>query len=182
MRALWILTTIGSVACASSGSSPGELRSPTERIVAQDNENVIRTTVASNPKVTIAASATRVLATLKQAFEDVGIPATSVDPSTNQVSSGDFYRSRKLGNERISVYLECGNSVTGIIADEYRVYMTVVSQVRAAGPDAAELQTAFTAYARNIDGTSSQRVACGTTGQLEERIHQSILRRLAANK
>jgi hypothetical protein len=178
MRPVWILSAISSVACASGGSSPGTLQSPSERVVARDNEAVIRTAVAPNAKATIPAEPARVFASLKAVFEELGIPVATVDAAVSQVGNTNFWRMRKLGNERISPYLSCGNSVTGVIADDYRIYMSVTSQVRPDGKGGAELETAFTAFARNIDGSASERIACGTTGQLEERIRQGVLRAL----
>jgi hypothetical protein len=147
-------------------------------VIARDNETVIRTTVAPNAKVSIASEPTRVFESLKPVFEELGIPVATQDVATNQVGNANFWRTRKLGNDRISLFLSCGNSVTGVIADDYRVYMSVMSQVRPDGKGASEVETAFTAYAVNIDGSAAERIACGTTGQLEERIRQGILRKL----
>jgi hypothetical protein len=178
MRSVWILTAISSVACASGGSSPGTLQSPSERIVARDNAAVIRTAVAPNAKVNIPAEPARVFESLKAVFEELGIPVATVDAAMSQVGNSNFARTRKLGNERISLYLSCGNSVTGVIADDYRIYMSVMSQARADGKGGTELETAFTAFARNIDGSAAERIACGTTGQLEEKIRLAVLRKL----
>ena len=178
MRNVWILSAISSVACASGGSSSGNLQTPSERIVARDNEAVIRTTVAPNAKATIAAEPARVFAALKPVFDELGIPVATVDATTNQVGNSNFFRTRKLGNDRISLYLSCGTSLTGVIADDYRIYMSVMSQARADGKGGAQLETAFSAFARNIDGSASERIACGTTGQLEERIRLGVLRKL----
>jgi hypothetical protein len=144
----------------------------------RDNEAVIRTSVAPNAKVTIAAEPARVFAALRPVYEELGIPVATADAAINQVGSSNFFRTRKLGNERISMYLSCGNSVTGVIADDYRIYMSVTSQVRADGKGGTELETEFSAFARNIDGSASERIACGTTGQLEERIRLGIVRKL----
>lgn len=178
MRCVWIVAAFSSVACASGGSSPGNLQSPSERVLARDNTAVLRTNVAPNAKATIAAEPARVYESLKPVLEELGIPVTTVNAATNQVGNSNFWRTRKLGTERISLYLSCGNSVTGVIADDYRIYMSVLSQVRADGNGATELETAFTASAVNIDGSAAERVVCGTTGQLEERIRQGILRKL----
>jgi hypothetical protein len=177
---MWILSAISGVACASGGTSSGNLQSPSERVVARDNEAVVRTTVAPNAKVTIPAEPARVFESLKPVLEQLGIPVVTVDAARNQVGNSNFWRTRKLGNDRISLFLSCGNSVTGVIADDYRIYMSVMAQVRADGKGGSELETAFTAAARNIDGSATDQVACGTTGQLEERIRLGVLRKLEA--
>ena len=178
MKSAWIVIVISSVACASGGSSSGNIQTPTDRVIARDNEAVIRTTVAPNAKATISAEPARVFAALKPAYDELGIPVATVDAALNQVGNSNFWRTRKLGSERISLYLSCGNSVTGVIADDYRIYMSVMSQVRADGKGGTELETAFTAFARNIDGSASERIACGTTGQLEERIRLGVVGKL----
>ena len=180
MRGAWILTVISSVACASGGSSSGNLQSPSERVVARDNATVIRTSVTPNAKAAIAAEPARVFVALKPVLEELGIPVATADAAVNQVGNSNFWRTRKLGTERISSYLSCGNSVTGVIADDYRIYMSVMSQARADGKGATELETAFTAFAVNIDGSAAERIACGTTGQLEERIRQGVVRTLGS--
>jgi hypothetical protein len=181
MRCLCIVVAIGVTACASGGSSSGDLQTASDRIIARDNEAVFRTTVAPNAKAAIAAEPARVFESLKAVYEELGIPVATADAAVNQVGNSNFWKSRKLGSERISLYLSCGNSVTGVIADDYRIYMSVMSQVRADGKGGTELETAFTAFARNIDGSAAERIACGTTGQLEERIRLGILRKLGKN-
>ena len=182
MRRLFLLTGLGgAISCASSGSPGSTLPSPTDRVVVADNEAVLRTTVPPNAKATIPADPARVFEAGKVVYEELGVPVTIADPSISQVGNPNFFRTRKLGNERISLYLSCGNSVTGVIADDYRIYMSVVSAVRPDGKGGSVLETAFTAYARNIDGSASERIVCGSTGQLEERIRLGISRKVAGS-
>jgi hypothetical protein len=83
--------------------------------------------------------------------------------------------SRRLGNESMSAYLNCGESFTGPVANNYRIYISLMSIVRPDGKGASELETAFSAQAQNMEGTSGDRIACGSTGRLEERIRKSVL-------
>jgi hypothetical protein len=53
--------------------------------------------------------------------------------------------------------------------------------VRPDGSGASELETAVSASAQNMEGTASDRIACGTTGRLEERIRQGVLRKVAGS-
>jgi hypothetical protein len=182
MRPVIVLLIVASSAsCASSGSSSGsEIPSPSDRVVATDNQTTYRTTVAPNAKVPIPVGPSRAFAALKTVYEELGIPAGTNDPTTGRVGNTNFWKTRKLANEAISTYLNCGNSITGSAADTYRVYISLVSVIRPDGQGASELETAFTAAAQNMEGTASDRVVCGTTGRLEERIRQALLRKAAA--
>jgi hypothetical protein len=58
--------------------------------------------------------------------------------------------------------------------------MSLMSIVRPDGKGASELETAFSAQAQNMEGTSSDRIACGSTGKLEERIRKTVLVKLGS--
>jgi hypothetical protein len=172
----------GSLSCATAGSHPGPgVAAPSDRVVLVDDAGqTYRTSVAPNAKASIAAPATRAFDATRAAFEALGIPVASADPAAGQVTSGNFWKMRSLGKTPLSVYLECGRTATGAISEMYRVYLTVTSVVRPDGQASSQLETSVTAYARNIEGTSSAQVACGTTGRLEEQLRQDVTRRVTA--
>ena len=180
MRPIALLLAIaGSTACASSGSKPStDISTPSERIVATDNQTTLRTTVAPNSRVNIPAAPNRVFDALTAIYPDLGIPSPTADATTGRVGNTNFWKSRKLGAESISTFLNCGSSITGVIADTYRVYMSVVSVARPDGNGGTELETAFNAYAQNMEGTAGDRIPCGTTGRLEEVIQKLVARKV----
>ena len=156
-------------ACASSGSSPDPgIAPPTERVVAADTHGAYRTTVPPNAKAHLPVSPSRVFDALKSVYEELGVPPAINDPATGRFGNTDFWKTRKLGTEPISLYLNCGESIMGPAADNYRIYISVISQVHPDWKGETDLETSFTAQARNMEGTTSDRVACGTTGRLEE--------------
>jgi hypothetical protein len=174
---------VSTASCASSGSSSGsEIPSPSDRIVASDNQTTYRTTVAPNAKVPIPVAPSRAFAALKAVYEELGVPPGTNDPATGRFGNTTFFKTHKFGNEAISSYLNCGNSITGPAADIYRVYISLISVIRPDGKGASELETAFTGAAQNMEGTSSDRVVCGTTGRLEERIRKGVLQKVAAEQ
>lgn len=175
-----LLVVAGSTSCASAGTTPGSIAAPTERIVATDNENVYRTTVPPNAKVSLAVAPSRAFDALKAAYEELGIPPATIDPATARIGNTNFWKSRRLADQPISTYLNCGDTLTGPAADVYRIYMSLISAVRPDGKGGSELETAFTGQARNMDGASGDRVACGSTGRLEERIQKIILAKTGA--
>ncbi|HEX5076004.1 MAG TPA: hypothetical protein VFW03_22515 [Gemmatimonadaceae bacterium] len=165
--------------CASSGSSPDPgIASPTERVVAADTHGAYRTTVSPNAKAHLPASPSRVFDALKSVYRELGVPPGIDDPTTGRFGNTDFWKTGKLGGEPISMYLNCGDSIMGPAADTYRIYISLVSQVQPDGKGETNLETAFVAQARNMEGTTSDRVSCGTTGRLEEQIRKRLVEKL----
>jgi len=177
LLSLLVLVLVSS--CASSRSSPDPaIAPPTERVVATDTHGTYRTTVSPNAKAHIPASPSRVFDALKSVYEELGVPPAISDPTTGRFGNTDFWKTGKLGAEHISQYLNCGDSMMGPAADNYRIYISVVSQVHPDGKGETDLETSLAAQARNMEGTSSDRVSCGTTGRLEEQIRKRLIEKL----
>lgn len=183
MRSLLSLLVLVLVpSCASARSSPDpDIAPPTERVVATDTHGTYRTTVSPDAKAHIPASPSRVFDALKSVYEGLGVPPAISDPATGRFGNTDFWKSGKLGAEHISQYLNCGDSMMGPAADNYRIYISLVSQVQPDGKGETNLETSFVATARNMEGTSSDRVACGTTGRLEDQIQRRLVETLNAS-
>ena len=174
MRHAHLLALIVSSAACASNSAP-DVGMPTDRTVAVDDRAVYRTTVLPNAKAVIPAAPNRVFDATKLVYEELGIPPGTHDPATGRVGNMDFWKQRRLGNEPLSSFLNCGDSFTGPLANTYRIYISLLSQVRPDGKGGAELETAFHAQAQNMEGSSSDRIACGSTGRLEEKIRKTVL-------
>jgi len=168
----------GAAACASSPSS-GTLASPSERMVAVDDQNIYRTTVVPNAKVPIPAPPARVFEAVKAVYAELEIPPGTYDPTTGRIGNPDFWKQRRLGGQIMSTYLSCGESFTGPAANNYRIFISLNSQVHPDG-QASQLETAFHAQAQNMEGTSADRIPCGSTGRLEERIRKAVLLKIGA--
>ena len=164
------------VSTASCASSPGpDVSLPSQRTVAVDDSRVYRTTVAANARAAVPAAPSRTFDALKAVYEELGIPPGTNDPSSGRFGNTDFYKSRKLANDPMSTFLNCGESFTGAVANNYRIYMSLISQVRPDGKGGSELETAFSASAQNMEGSSGDRISCGSSGKLEERIRRGVL-------
>ena len=170
--------------CASSPSSsgPNTAPGPSERTLAVDDQNIYRTTVLPNAKSPVPATADRAFQALRLVYDELGVKPTMVDPNTGRIGNTNFWVSRRLAGNAISTYLNCGDTFSGPIANTYRIYISLASIIRPDGPTASELETAFSAEAQNMEGTSSDRVACGSTGRLEEQIRKSLLLKVATAK
>jgi hypothetical protein len=140
-----------------------------------DDSKVYRTTVAANAKSPVPAAPSRTFEAVKAVYEELGIPAGTHDPATGRFGNVDFSKSRRLANEPMSSFLNCGESFTGSVANNYRIYMSLLSMVRPDGKGGSELETAFSAQAQYMEGSSGDRISCGSTGKLEERIRRGVL-------
>jgi hypothetical protein len=179
-RSCVVLLGAGLAGCASSGSPGPDVALPSQRTVAVDDSRVYRTSVAANARVPIPAPPNRTFDAVKAVYDELGIPAGMHDPSTGRFGNSDFWKQRRLANEPISAFLNCGESFTGPVANNYRIYMSLLSLVRPDGKGGSELETAFAAQAQNMEGSSGDRISCGSTGKLEERIRRGVLLKIGA--
>ena len=178
MRSACLVVLIASATACASSHQP-DISPPSQRTVAVDDQQVYRTSVMVNPKAAVPAPPSRVFDAVKAVYDELGVPPGTNDPSTGRVGNTDFWKTRKFAGESISSFLNCGESLTGTVANNYRIYMSLLSIVRPDGKGASEVETAFRAQAQNMEGTSSDRISCGSTGKLEERIRKSVLLKLS---
>ena len=170
-----LFLVVGTASCASSSSRGPDVSLPSERTVAVDDQQVYRTTVLANAKAPVAAPPGRAFEALKKVYDELGVPPGTHDPATGRYGNTDFYKTRRFANEAMSTFINCGESFTGPVANNYRIYISLLSVIRPDGKGGSELETAFAAKAQNMEGTSADRISCGSTGRLEERIRKSVL-------
>ena len=120
----------------------------------------------------------RVYQVLLGVYAELKIPTEVKDSATGQLGSQMFYRQNTLGGKQISTYLSCGDGITGPNADYYRVYMNIWSTLSPKNDHSVVLRTAYLAGAVNVSEGSRQPMPCETTGRLEYRIHQMLLKKL----
>ena len=121
----------------------------------------------------------RVYSALVAAYADLKLPAEVRDSAAGRVESEVFYRRGALVGRQISTYLSCGEGIAGPYADSYRVYSTVLSRVVPADSDRSTLRTVVLAGAVSVAEGARQPMPCESTGRLEIRIHQVVLKKAA---
>jgi hypothetical protein len=157
--------------CLSSG--PEAVREPVHRptsIITSSTE----VDVNLNPDrevVTEAIAATPEEAwnALRTAYEDLGIPVKEMDAERKILGNPKFVLSRSLNRKRLSTYLDCGYGPSGNHADTHRIEMQIRSSVVAI-QGGVQVNTYVAAIARNMDGTSNNRIRCASRFQLEQDI------------
>jgi hypothetical protein len=121
----------------------------------------------------------RVYSALLAAYAILKLPAEVRDSAAGRVESEVFYRRGDLAGRQLSTYLSCGEGITGPYADSYRVYMTLLSTVAPVDSDRSTLRTVLLAGAVNVAEGARQPMPCESTGRLEIRIHQVVLKKAA---
>jgi hypothetical protein len=107
------------------------------------------------------------------AYAKLGIPAELVNPSTGLVAITEKRTSTRLGGERMSRFLSCGETMTGPRADQDRIVLSVISYAKPIGMSGSRIETRVVATASDVGGTGT-RQPCTTTGELESRIHSMV--------
>jgi len=115
----------------------------------------------------IDAPPTSVWLAVKKVYADMEIPITLEDPPNHQIGNKNFYKSRKLAGQPMTQFVDCGESMTGLKAASYRIYITSVTRVSPNSKGGSNVQTLFVASGQDMGGESADRITCGSTGRFE---------------
>ena len=178
MKPVWFGLTAaviaaGLIACASAST---QTSSPNERVLATTDAGTVRAHDANAADSTIEATPDVVFSALAAAYQDLGIEVKFVNSSTREIGNKRFSKMNDLAGVRLSKYVGCGSAETGPVADNYRVTMSIVSQVTPSGTG-SRVSTQLTAYAQDL-GSSKGTLSCLTLGALEQRINQLTLKHI----
>jgi hypothetical protein len=110
-------------------------------------------------------------------YDELKIPAEIRDSAAGRVGVPSFYRRGDFAGHQISTWLSCGESMTGPNADNYRVYMYLMSTVSPDGENAATLRSVLLAGAVNVTEGARHPMPCESTGRLEVRIQLLVLKK-----
>ena len=116
---------------------------------------------------TIAAAPTAVWAAAKQVFASLEIPIGIENPTIHQLGNQNFYKSRTIGGQPMTTFVDCGSGMTGPKAMSYRIYMSFIADISGDGNGGTTVRATFTALGQDVTEGSTDRIPCGTTGRLE---------------
>lgn len=122
---------------------------------------------------TVPAPADSLWVDLPKIYHDLGVEDVGQDPSQWTFGNAGFTIRRRLGGKRLSHYLRCGSTMTGSVADQYDVHMSILTQLQPlpSGSTLVRSSLQATAIPRSHSGNT---VECSTTGKLEESIAKSL--------
>jgi hypothetical protein len=162
-RSVFLFVAVG--ACASNG--PPAETTPRQTQIYQSDKGVI---VGANPRAsstTIPLAPATVWAAVRKVYLDLEIPVTVENPSAHQIGNNNFAKSRTFAGRPMETLIDCGRSMTGPKAATYKIYMSLLTDVRTDEKGGTLVQTTFVPVGQDIVG-SGDRVPCGTSGDLEQ--------------
>ncbi len=182
---VWVVGLVGCTGlwlggCASAGAPTPEMAAGRGTIFTDPN---VPTMYADRPVAstnTVPKPPEVVWQAVRLAYADIGVPITLDNPASQQLGNPDFYRSRTFAGRRMPELLSCGNSLTGPNAASFRIFMSLLTTVKADGKGGSTVGVLLSASARDVaGGTSSDRLPCGSSGVLELLMLEKISAHLA---
>jgi hypothetical protein len=170
--ALLALVLLG---CASSKGSTVIV--PTERVLLTGEQGAVRSSMIAKSVLAVEAPPDSVYLALRSVYRDLAIPLEFDIPRERRMGATDVRKRRQMAGQPMSRFLNCGDTFTGPAADSHRIYMTLVSTVKPS-EEGSTIDIIFTASSQNLDGTSSDRLPCGTTGALEQWMRDAVATKL----
>ncbi|MFP5355205.1 MAG: hypothetical protein ACLGIK_08650 [Gemmatimonadota bacterium] len=128
----------------------------------------------------LKAPRAQVFHAVAQAMAELKVPIDMRDSVRGMVGVTSVGLMRRFANAPISRYLNCGSGITGLNADNWRVFITAFAFVDAKDAETTELRLAMVGGARDVAGSSTDPVACGSTGSFENLLAERVKRRLAS--
>jgi hypothetical protein len=130
--------------------------------------------------ITINGSTGATYRALAQIFAELKIAVDVQDSTRGLIGVTSLARMRTFGNARISRYLNCGSGMTGLNADNWRVYVTALAFIEKADSATTTLRLAMVGGAQDVAGSSTEPVACGSTGVFESLVAERVKQRVAS--
>ena len=129
-------------------------------------------------RAVLAATPQAVFAAVHAVYTELKVPREVADSLAGVVGARRFRTSGTLGGQRFSVYLNCGEGLTGANADVWRLTIAIATFIEPAGEGRTRIGTGFVAAAQDMGGASKDPVACGSFGLLESRIARMVKEKL----
>lgn len=165
---LTILPLVLLAGCATAGTVPGSDTAPQQATIFTSAETgTLRTEPARASRIQVDAPPASVWLAVKKVYADLEIPVTLDNLPGHQLGNPNFYKSRQMGGQRMTDFVDCGSGMTGPNASSFRIYMSLLTDVNPDGKGGTTLATTFTAMGQDVAGGSSDRIPCGTSGRFE---------------
>ncbi len=178
----WLIASaLACAACASAGQ--GSIQAPAQppaRIDPTSGGYDIMLNNAGQPVgQLVAAPMDRVWPIAVAAYTAAGLRIDGSDATRHEVQTRGQVLRRELKGVSLSAYFDCGNEMSGSIADSWRIRIDGRMAVTLAAADSSQVTTLLEVSASPVEGTSAQVSRCSSRGRLEAHIARIIREALA---
>ncbi|MEZ4416255.1 MAG: hypothetical protein R3E10_10970 [Gemmatimonadota bacterium] len=174
------LTPLVLLAACAGGRAPGSSGpAPTESTlrIGSSGRIEMRTEVSVGER-SFGVPADGVWEVLPEVFEHLDVPVTIQDRAALQTGNAG-YLARRVEGKRLSTYLDCGISLSGVLADVYDVTLQLLVQLRPTGASDTDVVVTIDGLAEPRS-TSGTPVHCTSKKVLEERFTELVAEALLA--
>jgi len=162
--------------CASPASRPG-VPVPTRAVVRVSGyEHAELWDEKDQSSITLPVSLAEAWEALPDVYMGLEIPLTQRTPGDLTLGNPGF-ETRSIAGESMSHYVDCGTSLSGVIANRYDVTLSLLTRVQAGPEGGARITTVLEAWAEPRV-TRGDPVHCRSKGTLEEEIGLLLAREL----
>ncbi len=165
-------------ACASSSAISRPDVSQTMRVAGAGPGDIALSAAptVNASSATVAYPLATVWRALPWVFDSLSIPIGTVDPTQHVIGNSALKLRHRLGNTRLSRYIDCGTAQASPSADTYDVQLSVLTQVQPAD-SGSTVSTTVDAVARPAD-LRGDYIHCSSNGVLEPLIVKTLSARL----
>jgi hypothetical protein len=179
MRLLGIALVFATVGCAANTQLGGGASSSNTSMLGVSGTVAKLSMIAEVDPITetLAASAKGAWAQVAPAYADIGIPLSISFDDVMLAGNQGFRTHREIGGVGMRNYLQCGSTSGFDNSEVYEIQLNVATQIQPQADGTSKVATVLSAMGTPM-GVGSNSVNCSSTGALEERINDTIAKRL----
>jgi hypothetical protein len=164
-------------ACSSTGSSGSGATETRARVFTGDPSSTELVNESRSMSAVIDAPVRDVWMALEDVYADLELEVTTSIPGDGLLVAAGV-RLRRLEGRRPSYWVDCGSGMTGPVADDANVQITVSSTLSSGGGRSSILGVQVEAWGRRRDSATGD-LYCSTRGRLERLIHDAVAEKVA---
>jgi hypothetical protein len=127
---------------------------------------------------TIPFKPAAVFAGLQTVYDKIKVKMEILDVGALQIGNQAFFNRGSFAGRRMSAYLDCGNGFTGPHADNYRIYLSLITFIDPFEKSETLVRTLLMGTALNVTEGNRPTQECTTTGELEAQMKKLLMAKL----
>lgn len=175
-----VVVTASAIGCASGSSGAGNSGNDAMAIPDQTRTvmrigNYAPVEMWTEPGVgarTIQVAPELAWRVLGGVYSEMNIPVTATNPQAMQLGNGG-YPARRIGGKRMNSFIDCGSDLSGPLANQLEITLTITTKLTAKEEGATEVLTTLDAWGEPR-AVSGNPMHCQSRGVLELDIAKAV--------